>query len=571
MVHNSQTDPRVIALAWLKQYGAAILLADIPIIASLFLPHGWFRDVLTFTWDTRSLEGTDKISAYFSEHLKPGYVSDMTLFEDLYIRPSFFPVGPHSGVEVAFSYDTPIAHGQGFARLMEDGNGEWKALSVCMFVADLRGHEETNYELGIYGGHTLAWADVYAERRAKIESEPQILIVGAGQIGLMLAAVCKQMNLRALVIERTERVGDIWRQRYPTLAFHTTRRHHEMLYQPYPPTWPLFTPKDKFADWLEGYVKFQDLVVWTSSQIDGQPLYHDDAKRWDVTVRRNGKLVTVNPSHVIIATGVLGEAVIPVLPGKELFSGSILQGHYYQGGPSYAGQNVVVVGAGNTAIDICQDLWFHKAKSVTMTQRSSTCIIAGETASRNIQRVWADQEPAAVGDLKFKTMPLGLLRKLQQSRTQEMWDEDKEMFEGLQKAGLKLNMGPDGAGQLLMVWERCGGYWVDKGGAKLIANGGIKVKQGHEATAYTKTGLQFADGTELEADSVIFAIGYTNVREVAKKIFGEEAIKRTGEVYGLDDEGELKGSFRPSGHPGLWFGSGEFITGRTMAKQLKLV
>lgn len=58
-------------------------------------------------------------------------------------------------------------------------------------------------------------------------SEVNIIAVGAGQIGLMLAAVCKQMNIRALVIEQHERVGDIWRKRYPTLALHTTRRLHE--------------------------------------------------------------------------------------------------------------------------------------------------------------------------------------------------------------------------------------------------------------------------------------------------------------------------------------------------------
>lgn len=271
-----------------------------------------------------------------------------------------------------------------------------------------------------------------------------------------------------------------------------------------------------------------------------------------------------------MATGTLGKPQMPPLPGKDRFKGNVLHGHYYQGGPPYAGQRVIVVGAGNTAIDICQDLWFHKAKSVTMIQRSSTCVIAGETAAKNIQQIWQDDAPTAVGDLKFKTMPLGLLKKIQQSRTQEMWNEDKEMFDNLRKGGVKLNMGPAGEGQLLMVWQRCGGYWVDKGGAELIAAGEVKVKQGTPPVAFTEAGLQFADGTLLEADSVIFATGYTNIRETARKIFGEEAIGRTGDVYDLDEEGELKGSFRPTGHPGLWFGTGDIVTGRTMSKQLIL-
>ena len=230
-----------------------------------------------------------------------------------------------------------------------------------------------------------------------------------------------------------------------------------MLYQPYPTTWPLFAPKDKFADWLEGYVTHQDLVVWTGSQIDGQPVYHDDTGRWDVTINHRGELESIHPAHVIMATGTLGQPFLPDLPGRDKFSGKVLHGHYYQGGPPYSGQRVVVVGAANTAIDICQDLWYHGAKSVTMIQRSSTCVIAGETAARNIQRIWQDHLPSAVGDLKFKTMPFGLLKKIQQGRTQEMWDEDKDMFDKLRTNGVKLNMGPEGEGQLLMVWQRCGG------------------------------------------------------------------------------------------------------------------
>ncbi|TCD63704.1 hypothetical protein EIP91_005109 [Steccherinum ochraceum] len=266
-------DPCHIAVSWLSKFGEAICAGDIAATTNTILPHGWLRDVLTFTWDCRSLEGTEKISKYLSGKLKPGFITDVKLWDDAHVRPAFFPLGPGaSGVEAPFSFEAPVTHGRGLARLVKDGNGEWKALSVCMYVADIKGHEETDHEVGIYGNHTLAWADVYAERKAKIESEPQVLIVGGGQIGLMLAATCKQMDIRALTIERTDRVGDMWRSRYPTLVLHTTRRQHEMLYQPYPATWPLFAPKAKFGDWLEGYVQFQDLVVWTSSQIDGQPL-----------------------------------------------------------------------------------------------------------------------------------------------------------------------------------------------------------------------------------------------------------------------------------------------------------
>jgi len=55
-----------------------------------------------------------------------------------------------------------------------------------------------------------------------------------------------------------------------------------------------------------------------------------------------------------------------------------------------------------------------------------------------------------------------------------------------------------------------------------------------------------------------------------KKLFGEETIERTGPVWGLDDEGELRGCYRPSGHPGLWYGMGDFYHARFFSKQLAL-
>lgn len=45
--------------------------------------------------------------------------------------------------------------------------------------------------------------------------------------------------------------------------------------------------------------------------------------------------------------------------------------------------------------------------------------------------------------------------------------------------------------------------------------------------------------------------GYRSIRETNEAIFGVEAISRTGPVWGLDEEGELRGCYRPTGHPGV--------------------
>ena len=54
-------------------------------------------------------------------------------------------------------------------------------------------------------------------------------------------------------------------------------------------------------------------------------------------------------------------------------------------------------------------------------------------------------------------LPINLLRKLNQALLPWAQDFDREMHEGLEKAGFKLTYGPDRSGQLLMVFDRGGG------------------------------------------------------------------------------------------------------------------
>ena len=69
-------------------------------------------------------------------------------------------------------------------------------------------------------------------------------------------------------------------------------------------------------------------------------------------------------------------------------------------------------------------------------------------------------------------------------------------------------------------------------------------------------GLLFADGSELEADEIIFATGYENMRGTARKIFGDEIADSIKDVWGFDEEGELRTMWRRTGHPGFWFFGG---------------
>ncbi|THG97872.1 hypothetical protein EW026_g4211 [Hermanssonia centrifuga] len=548
-VPNEQTN---IASKWLSEYSSALLSGDPQAVASTFVPGGWLRDVLTFTWDNRSLEGREKISSYLTDRLQRTQISHITLSKDPYFHPSYLPTGTglDGDLEAGFVFETPVAYGKGYMRLVPDKDGEWKALIVSMVLADFKGHEEMpgreNFE---DVAQNRSWGEMEADRRARIESNPHVVIIGGGQTGLHVAARFKQMGIPALIIERRQRIGDNWRCRYDSLALHTIREQHQLLYQPHPSTWPIFTPRDKVADMLES----QERKVWT------------------LIVDHAGEQVEMHPVHVVLATGTPGDPYTPTLENRDRFTGTAIHATQYMNPKIFLGKDVIVVGAGNSSIDICQDLATNGAKSVTMVQRSSTCVVSRKHVAQGLSSIWQQGVPVEVGDFKFASTPFGFSKKMMINRVQESWAEETELHDKLRMGGLKINMGPEGQGQFLLVFERGGGYWMDKGGADLIASGDIKVKQGVAPKSFGEKSLVFEDESELPADAVIFATGYINIRETNKKLFGADIIDQTSHVWGLDDEGELRGSYRPSGHPGLWYATGDFYNSRFQSKQLALL
>ncbi|KAJ4485732.1 FAD/NAD-P-binding domain-containing protein [Lentinula aciculospora] len=558
-----------IAQVWLTGFSRSLSIGDCQAAASAFLEDGWLRDILVFTWNNRSLFGTSNIVAYLEGTLKKDTLSDFKLNDEPHLAPIYSQSSPKA-VSSGFTFRTPIALGQGFVNFSQDETGTWKALTALMMIKDLIGHEESGPEEGVYEGHTRSWVDVNEERRKAVEDNPHVLILGGGQTGLNVAARFHQMKIPSIVLEREDRIGDNWRNRYPTLSLHTPKNHHSMLYEPYPATWPIFTPRDKLANWLEQYADSQDLVIWTRSTILPTPKYDYASKLWTVTVLRDGKQIHLHPAHIVIASGTLGHPRIPTLVDMTTFEGDIIHATKYSGGKKFAGNRVVVVGAGNTAADICQDLVHCGAAEVTMVQRSSTCVVPRPVSTTKLDRMWPLEVPTNISDLKFASLPLPLIHKLSASRAVQIAEITKDMQEGLKKAGMQVNLGPNGAGNFILVFGRFGGYWLDVGAAELIISGKIKIKQGVEAERLTTSSMIFNDGSSLKADAIIFATGYHSIRDTMKETFGEETIELTTPVWGLDDEGEIKGSYRPSGHPGLWYATGDFFSSRFSSKQLAL-
>jgi hypothetical protein len=108
------------------------------------------------------------------------------------------------------------------------------------------------------------------------------------------------------------------------------------------------------------------------------------------------------------------------------------------------------------------------------------------------------------------------------------------------------------------------------GCSALIVSGAIKVKQGVEISSILPNGVRFADGTTLEADEVVFATGYQNMRTQTRTIFGDKVADKVQNVWGFDKEGEVKTMWRRSGHEGFWFMGGNLALCRFYSRLLAL-
>ncbi|OJT13103.1 hypothetical protein TRAPUB_10373 [Trametes pubescens] len=548
-------NPRLIASTWLTAFRTASQSGDGGAFAALFLPNGWLRDLLVFTWDIHSLEGRDKVAAHVANTLANAQIQDIRLDDTAHLAPevSFLPQIHAVDVEFAITFECRTGHGRGHIRLLPDQDGTFRALTALLMLSDLRGHEEQNI-LTFRDDTAAPGRDLqkdFANWVHGVETNPHVLIVGAGQTGVQVAARFKALQIPTLVIERHAQVGDVWRKRYPTLALHTIKRQNTLLYQPYPSNWPEYTPRDKLADWLEHYVSIQDLVVWTDSELQPRPVYDAVTGTWDVTICRQGKDVKLRPAHIILATGTLGKPYVPDIPGRDAFRGQVLHSEGFNGAAEFAGKRVVVVGAGNSSIDICQDLVTEGAEEVTMIQRSPTCVSGRAFLTGLARQRWPDEWPLDAADLKAAAFPLGLQKQWSIASQDFMWAVEKELHDKLRKGGVQLTLGPEGEGLYILVHERLGGQ--DKGGADLIADGRIKVKSGVAPARFTQFGVVLTDGSELIADAVILSTGYVHIKETNRALLGDEIVDQIGEVYGLDSEGELRASYRPSGHPGVSF------------------
>ncbi len=574
----NDTDPAQARVdSWLADFEAALRARDTDAAAALFATDSFWRDLIAFTWNLKTVEGPEGVAAMLRSCLDG--------VDPHGFRTSEPPTAADGVTEAWIEFETAVGRGRGQLRLKEEG--AWTLLTT---LYELTGHEEPQRDRRPRGAEHGAnrdretWAEQREREAAQLgyETQPYVLVVGGGQGGIALSARLRQLGVPTIVIDKRARPGDQWRSRYKSLCLHDPVWYDHLPYIKFPDNWPVFAPKDKIADWLESYTKVMELNYWTGTEAKSAR-YDETTREWTVEVERDGQPLVLRPKQLVLATGMSGRPNIPDYPGMASFRGDQHHSSAHPGPDAYAGKKAVVIGSNNSAFDICGALW-EKGADVTMVQRSSTHIVRSDTLMDIGLSALYSEEAVASGmttekaDLVFASLPYRIMHEFQKPLYDQMRERDQDFYGRLEKAGFLHDWGDDGSGLFMKYLRRGSGYYIDVGAADLVANGDVKLAHGQVAEL-TEDAVVLEDGTTLPADLVVYATGYGSMNGWAAELIDQETADRVGKVWGLGSdttkdpgpwEGEQRNMWKPTQQEALWFHGGNLHQSRHYSLYLAL-
>src|ERR1700754_994817 len=462
--------------SFLDKFDAALAAGDIDAAVGMFAPECYWRDLVAFTWNIKTVEGREQVREMLNSCLAR-------------VKPRNWKIADGENATEAggvtecwISFETEVARGFGLIRLQ---NGEiWTLLTT---MVELKGHEEKagfTRPLGARHGvnpGAKTWKELRDEETEQlgVKSQPYVLIIGGGQGGIALGARLRQLGVPSIIVEKNDRAGDSWRNRYKSLCLHDPVWYDHLPYIDFPKNWPVFSPKDKIGDWLEMYTKVMEINYWSSTTATSAS-FDEAAGEWTVVLDRAGEQVVLHPKQLVLATGMSGKANVPTIPGQDRFRGEQHHSSQHPGPDAYAGKRVVVIGSNNSAHDICAALWEH-GTDVTMVQRSSTHIVKSDSLMKlGLADLYSEQALAngittQKADMIFASLPYRIMHEFQKPIYDAIRERDADFYERLEKAGFWLDFGDDESGLLMKSLRRGSGDYIDVGGGGLVANGDIKL------------------------------------------------------------------------------------------------
>ncbi|MGV9963015.1 flavin-containing monooxygenase [Streptomyces olivaceus] len=184
-----------------------------------------------------------------------------------------------------------------------------------------------------------------------MEHHADLIVLGAGQSGLATAALAPRHGFaRALVLESADQVGGSWPRYYDSLTLFSPARYSSLPGMRFPGDGDRYPTRDEVVDYLRAYARRLDADIRTSTTVTSvQP--RDGA--WMVCTEDGAEFTA---RAVVAATGAFRSPYTPVVPGCEEFAGQSLHAADYRTSEPFTGRRVVVVGGGNSAVQIAAEL-----------------------------------------------------------------------------------------------------------------------------------------------------------------------------------------------------------------------
>ena len=338
------------------------------------------------------------------------------------------------------------------------------------------------------------------------------MVIGAGPAGLAASWALGRAGLDPLVCERAAAVAASWRGRHDQLRLNTHRMFSHQPGARIPRRCGPFPARDDYVAYLQDYAAGMRLRLGTrigrADKIEGG---------W----RLEAGDESITTAHAVIATGPDAVPVMPTWPGLPSFPGTVIHAGRFRNVTDVAGRDVLVVGPGNSGVDLLGHLARSDAGKLWLSARSGMNItplrLAGvplhpvSLAARHLPVPWQDTTARAIQRVAF-----GDLTRLGYPRS---------------RLGAFTRQARDGVT-----------IAVDDGFVRALKTGRITMKPAIERFDGSRAG--FTDGTTCTPDVVICATGYRPSLEPI-----------VGHLVALDRHGmpPYSGAVSSPQLPGLWF------------------